>query len=202
MKVYTYFEQAPELPSFLPLVRLWQKSWKDAGHEPIILTSDVCDSRLPALLRHVDSLPTINPRGYEVNNFVRWLAMDCVGGGLHVDSDVFPNKFNKLPEFDLGYITILQKDLCPCGFWVPAEGCASLVSKVFEYYKGIKIGGQEHCCDQEFIRWLTPNVSWVKVVDFIKSYLTESDWQSGKLIHYPTSNLPLGDKATIIKNLL
>lgn len=208
MNVYTYYEQVNELEDFHTLIDFWQEKWLEAGHTPCVLSTKDCDGvTYEQVTYHISKLPTVNPPQYELNNFLRWTAMDAITnktgvGALHIDSDVFPNNFKDLPDFDRTLPTILQKDICPCGVWIPAAGCSDIIKCMYQYKKGVIMPQGEHCCDQEFFRWLVPQVKWLKVIDFIKSYKTEQDWEVGQMIHYPTANLPAGNKATTIRNLL
>jgi hypothetical protein len=207
MNIYTYYQQVAGMQDFSPLINLWKEKWTEVGFNPIVLTNADCKPKplFDLIVRHVSTLPTINPQNYTINNFTRWIAMDYVKGGLHIDSDVFPGKnIDKLSEYkwDHNRITILQKDNCPCGVWIPADGCRHLIAFMLDYNHPIKVNGQDHCCDQEFYRWVKPHVAWLDTKDVIGSYLTEENYLDYPMIHYPTANLPAGDKATIIRSLL
>lgn len=102
-KVYTYFSPAPD-PKLVEeqksILDVWQREWKKAGFEPVILTQ--YDARQePMFDRWSDAfekLPTVNPAFYEQAAWTRHIAMVAVGGGLLTDYDVIPNGFTAKDE--------------------------------------------------------------------------------------------------------
>lgn len=76
-------------------VALWSDGWRSRGWNPIVLT--MRDAKRHALFREfytqVEKLPMAGEKEAAMNRFIRWLALDTMGGGLMVDSDVLPGNF-------------------------------------------------------------------------------------------------------------
>lgn len=207
MEVYTYFKQDPELSSFASLLRLWTKLWKQAGFTPIVMSDEPVEHPLfHQVFDHVQALPTVNPRVYTTNDFIRWLAMEQIGGGLHVDADVFPSGVANVPRMAGRFqsTTVFGINRCPCAVWVPEEDARShLISKkILDYgleQAEVPPRGM-HCSDQGFFRWwqpyhelLCPNSSYPRSV-------------SAPMVHYCTKDIQRlpgtnkGDKVKVALN--
>lgn len=134
MLVYTYFHPVPAI-DFLEeckLHALWKRSWTDSEFIPVTLTHQIAESHpkfreFDALVR---SLPTINPPGYDLACWHRWLALDVSGGGLMTDYDMicrgFSAEFLQFPN----PVTILDRGGVPCAVYTSAAGAAQIVSDI------------------------------------------------------------------------
>lgn len=168
------------MPDFTPMLALWHRSWSMHGWKPIVLGMEDARAHPDFLnvLCHVDRLPTINPKQYTVNDFLRWLAMDQLeGGGLHVDSDVINYGFTpdlaceSLAKMQSGSHRIIlydfdmecedradryygPKNICPSMVGWPASDRSQSASRMIEAMKRedhiASIGGQRHSSDQLF----------------------------------------------------
>lgn len=209
LKVFTYFEQDPELGNFNSLVEFWKQEWQAVGVEPVVLTLEDAKKHksFDEVESHLKTLPSVTPRVYTEQCFRRWLAMDLVGG-LHLDSDVLPNPkkiaylktfLNDLVELPFINTNVLQKDVCPCAVWV-GPGFNEVIKGILKYDKPIEFAGKMHCTDQEFFRWFIPS-PYCSVRDICSSYLDGDFWLEFPMIHFPTNNLPQGDKFTLVKSI-
>lgn len=216
MKVYTYYKQDCQLQDFSPLVNLWVKEWIKAGFEPeVLINTPVSHPQYELVVNTIKNLPSVNPKGYTDANIIRWLAMDLVGGGLHLDSDVFPNhtKINSFKESLLNNpsfsgsllnqrLTFFQKDIVPCAVWWKPHFDFKAIVK-YAKSKPLLVNGCPHYSDQEFWRFYCLNNQHAFNVNRLcGTFKYEPNWKDYWMIHYPTNNLPSGNKADIIKSLI
>ncbi|KAJ8042201.1 hypothetical protein HOLleu_13204 [Holothuria leucospilota] len=114
--VYTYFQTPPnatktKLQLSADTIRVWKNSWSRAGWTPRVLTEE--DAK-----RHPEyemfrekflSLPTTNPKAYEMSCFMRHVAMAAVGGGWMTDYDILPLHIPACIEpLNMGRYTVYQ----------------------------------------------------------------------------------------------
>lgn len=96
--IHTYYHPVPEISTVDSgkLIDLWADAWKQRGWNPVVLgDEDARKNPLYNAARMVfEKFPTINPRGYEMSCWMRWLAMANVGGYMS-DFDLFPNDTDK-----------------------------------------------------------------------------------------------------------
>lgn len=97
--VYTYFSpvaSAPGKEEQIRLLNFWQKSWKEHGWEPVILTEADAKKhpRFEEWSAALAAKPTINPPSYERACWLRWIAMAAANANFMVDYDVLPNRFS------------------------------------------------------------------------------------------------------------
>ena len=87
-RVYTFYDPiteggyAQKSREELPLLRVWKKTWRERGWDPVVLSTRDAERhpRFEEYRRRFASLPTgTNPPQYEMACFVRWLAMTHVG---------------------------------------------------------------------------------------------------------------------------
>lgn len=114
-KVYTYLDR-PDDVTQAGMVELWRRSWDARGWEPVLL--DEGTARRHPLFDLFDatvrSYPTVNPPNYEAACFVRWLALDWVGGGLLTDYDVLNHSFPAPATFPDAPVVALDDERIPC----------------------------------------------------------------------------------------
>lgn len=88
MKVYTYYEDAGA-EGYREALEIWTLNWKEAGWTPCIIGPEAIPAaRLAAMAERFRSLPTVNDPRYELAGYDRWLAMEAMGGGVWVETDV------------------------------------------------------------------------------------------------------------------
>ena len=90
--VFTYFEPVAALNKHDQLreISVWKASWERYGWRPQILTHEYVERSRDwrDLTASVARLPSVNAPGYDVNCYLRWLALANAGGGLMTDYDV------------------------------------------------------------------------------------------------------------------
>lgn len=71
------------------ILSFWREGWTSRGWNPVVLTSRDAsgNGRYQELLARLKQIP-----GARVDQFVRWLALDNLGGGFLVDFDVLPGR--------------------------------------------------------------------------------------------------------------
>lgn len=74
---------------------LWEDGWRSRGWNPVILsTREAARSpRYKTFLAAVEKLPFIGEKLAANHRFVRWMALDVLGGGFMTDIDVLPGAF-------------------------------------------------------------------------------------------------------------
>ena len=88
MKVYTYYEDACA-EGYREALEIWTLNWKGARVDALIIGPEAIPAaRLAAMAERFRSLPTVNDPRYELAGYDRWLAMEAMGGGVWVETDV------------------------------------------------------------------------------------------------------------------
>lgn len=102
VKAYTYYE--PLGHDYVTLIGLWKKSFEDYGYDAVILgrRDAECNPRHDQWMRHVENLPTINNRAFEVSCWRRWLAFEMCDPGLFCDFDVINYGYSN-QKIDAGF---------------------------------------------------------------------------------------------------
>lgn len=93
MNVYTYYMPVTGLwshESQVDLIDLWAKSWRRHGWDPVVLTENTARKhpRYAEFKAGYQKLPSEYGPEYDLNCFLRYVAMSQIGGGLLTDYDV------------------------------------------------------------------------------------------------------------------
>ena len=74
------------------LLALWRDGWTSRGWNPVVLrmAEAMKNGRYKAYREAVEKLPFIGDRFTWLNRWLRWLALDTVGGGFYADLNVLP----------------------------------------------------------------------------------------------------------------
>ena len=197
--VYTFFEQVPELDvnENHRQIDIWKNAWRSRGWKPVVLNLD--DAR-----RHKDfekyneafkKLPTVNPKQYELNCFLRWLALDAVGGGFMTDYDMLPRSFipRDLEEFQKEpRVSILQASVdggtvVPAAVFARGPALASMIAALASYKPSKKDveGVRPHVSDQNILCSLVGS-EWMSAQGIVSEF-GEQCWESAPLVHFATS---------------
>ena len=176
MKVLTYYSPCAGLPPQGGVLERWTNSWAKAGYDPVVLDSSHAEKhpRYSELLPIFRAYPTINPAEYELACYLRWLALDVVGGGLMSDYDVM--NVSLYPS-DIGKAEILfhERRRVPC--LVQATGVGS--GRIVDHLVNLKPAAGEH--------------HWSDVLSLMRSdwlavdHCTEigdPGWEDAKTIHF------------------
>lgn len=134
-KVYCYYESVPGQGSAADLIQLWSASWKQQGWDPVVLGRRDAEKH-PKFLpfyKRAASFPTINPPGYDLSCWLRWLAFAEAGGGVMTDYDVINRA---LPANQLGGpggpVLIAEATRVPCMVLATEVGAQEIVLQMME----------------------------------------------------------------------
>jgi hypothetical protein len=154
-----------------------------------------------AFLRAVSKLPSINPPGYDLACYKRWMAMVAFGGGLMVDYDVMNYGFT--PEMATQYETdvalVFLEEKVPSAVIGTRSKFqfACNYMKVYRPLGGDVYGNQPHVSDMTILQrvWGTP---WIRHQPVVKQF-GQADWDKALLVHYSNGSTN-GDKIAAIKS--
>lgn len=137
MRVYTYFHPVPQI-DFLEeckLHALWKRSWMDSEFIPMTLTHQTAEMhpKFAEFDRKVRSFPSINPPGYDIACWHRWLALAVSGGGLMVDYDMICRAFSEEMLQFPNPVTILDRGGVPCAVYATELGAEQIVNDILTF---------------------------------------------------------------------
>ena len=176
MKVLTYYSPCAGLSPQGGVIERWANSWAKAGYDPVVLNRSHAEQhpRYSELLPIFKAYPTINPSEYELACYLRWLALEVVGGGLMSDYDVinvslFPSEISKAE------VLFHERRRVPCLVQASDAGA----KKIVEHLANTKPpAGLHHWSDM---------VSLMKSEWLAVDHCTEigdADWGTAKTIHF------------------
>lgn len=186
MKIYTYFEQDPKLRNFGEVLEQWDRRWKKAGLEPVILTEKDARShpKFSDVYLHARKLPTVNPKAYEMACWVRWLAMETAGAELAVDSDVLPTASFKKDAFEAAMAAIHETTILdPGGVPCAVRLVGSMSDKILAFNTIYEEHGRPHTSDMLFFQG-----SGFPRTDMCRE-VGSRDWTLAPITHLATSAL-------------
>jgi hypothetical protein len=184
--VHTYFRPCDDPDALVEqkkILAIWERSWREAGFEPVILTEAHARKhpRCGELRAAFESKPTISPKGYEMACWLRWLAMSEVGGGFMTDYDVLP--FGPVPgmrEVDPDHRENFPIMLCvgvPCAVVGNSIQFDHAIAS-FEMCKPVTEQGQPHLSDMHAAQKLG-----FPSLDICREY-GKPGWKEAKLVHF------------------
>lgn len=94
--VFTYFQPIVDNPiEQKSILSLWEQGWRSRGWNPVVLSlrEAVSNGRYSDVVKNIERLPTVRNKLAMRNRWLRWLAIDSVGGGLMSEYDVLPADF-------------------------------------------------------------------------------------------------------------
>lgn len=177
--VYSYFHPVVGLDPGTEsgLIRLWQSSWKASEFLPILLSHQHADAhpRAAEFKKVVSAFPSINPTGYDLSCWMRWLALARVGGGLMTDYDVvargFSPEFLALPD----EVTVLASGSVPCAVYATPAGAEQIVDDIIS---GAHKHDGKHYSD----------MLWYQTHGYAQRALVApfggKDWQTAPAVHF------------------
>lgn len=189
-RINTFYSHVPML-SFADetkLILLWMERWEAAGFEPIVLTEYHAHKHpcYAPFCEKIDSLPSVNPPAYDRACYLRWLAMNAIGGGLMADYDCIPYEKIKLPK--TGTRLLSYQNHVPSLVYGSAAGYQDVISAIMSYEVTEKDRVQKekiHVSDMYIL--LNSGVPYEKR-DTIKNY-NEPGWETAPVVHYSTSSM-------------
>lgn len=95
--VFTFYIQTPNTSKDDDARKLevWRTGWRSRGWNPVVLTQRDAtrNNKFTAMQANAERLPTTKERQAANYRFLRWLALESMGGGFMVDADVLPGQF-------------------------------------------------------------------------------------------------------------
>lgn len=75
--VYAYFDSCCVTEVARHTLDLWEKSWKDRGWNPVVLSEKDAESHpfYPRFREAIRSFPSVNGAGFDYHAFMRWMAV-------------------------------------------------------------------------------------------------------------------------------
>ena len=119
-------------------IAVWRASWAKHGWAPTVLDRTHVE-RAPnweELTALVARLPTVNPPGYDLNCYLRWLALSNVGGGLLVDYDVVNLGYTPAQFSPAAELVCFCPDRVPAMVWATATAARSAFDSCATYVVG------------------------------------------------------------------
>lgn len=94
--VFTYEHQRPNNSATSTKYQLWYEAWKSRGWNPVKLSlrDAIRSPKYAAVKEVIDKLKVGSTQPDMVERLTRWVALDSIGGGFMVDSEVLPNNFS------------------------------------------------------------------------------------------------------------
>lgn len=183
MNLYTYYEpMAGGNPSReRALLELWADDWKRAGWEPRALgeSNRLGHPLTDELLTRVSTYPTVNGRAYEDACYLRWLALDTVGGGWFCDYDVFSATPPFNPPDPKGAQTFnLDHRRRPGFVYMTREGIARVLKRIMSH-----VPSPHHNSDMTILCAADNASIWDRVESHVMDF-GEPGWEKGPLIHF------------------
>jgi len=186
MNIYTYYEDVG-FPKPEGLLKLWTESWKRQGWTPIILDREKAmqSSRFKRVLYAANVLPTVNERAYEIASYVRYCAMETIGGGFLVDYDCI--NYSLKPESLANVKKFALARLAEGGFtWMTHIGARRFCDMIIDWIGGEKpcmlLSGQPHLSDMHMAMFME--------LPFLTEYClgyNVQGWQKASIVHYNTN---------------
>lgn len=184
--VFTYFRPCVDVAALAEqrrILAIWEKNWRDAGWEPIILT-ETHARKHPEFERYrkaFEAMPTVSPKDYEMACWLRWMAMAVIGGGFMIDYDVLSNGYEgghwmlkgdgKLP------LIMSANNPVPCA----VIGTREQYQNAIDAFLTCSIGteqGKPHLSDMLAVQALK-----FPAVDICREF-GKPGWKEAKLIHF------------------
>lgn len=95
--VFTYFDpgSSSQAMHMNEVLELWKQAWASRGWNPVVLRriDAAKNPRYQAMLTAISHFPYAGDKQEQENGFMRWLALESVGGGLLVRYDEVPNAY-------------------------------------------------------------------------------------------------------------
>lgn len=185
--VFTYYEELNR-PDEGRLIDLWCESWSAHGWNPIVLSEkDIPHfQRWKSYLKHVSTLPSVNPPGYDLACYKRWIALVARGGGLMTDYDVMnygftPEKAETLKVKDA--LTFFEERVPSVVFG--DRHYFKLACEYIEAYQplaGDVEAGRPHVSDMTILQKVWKS-TWIKHSPVVVQY-SDPGWEKALLVHY------------------
>jgi len=205
MRLFTYYDHvaAHDNANELKMLLLWIEHHKKMGDwfEPVVLQEYHAQKhpRYAEFNQAVRLLPSINPAGYDVACYMRWLAVAAVGGSHNVmmDYDTFltPSVVDDLnpirgrvdrPEHQLA----VWQNTTPC----LVTGSAKAFEQAAIWFAGVNPAGRSHLSDMIVLEQVaTQEPEAFARFNYAKCY-GEQMWNTAPAVHFSNSCMTPADK--------
>lgn len=208
MTVFTYHEHLPGFND-LPVLSHWISTWTNQGWTPVVLSRSDAEE-YPAFDEYeetVSELPSVNPPGYDLACYLRWMAMQVQGGGLMTDYDVMNVSFT--PARLIGIPPCTLRMFEQCGVPSAVAGDAEAYQAACRLFTGYcpdpldLIGTRPHVSDQNILARHISSNACLNSRPFIDSQRLcvqygDNGWREAPLLHFPNAATG-GQKLVAIK---
>ena len=175
MNVFTYYSPVGGLPPQGGIIERWTESWGRLGFSPVVLNQSHAEAhpRYAEAVEVFRSFPTINPHEYELACYLRWLALEAVGGGLMADYDVMNVSLGQ-SEIDKRDIVFHERRRVPCLVQAYNAGAGEIV----KFLLSNKPHGVTHWSDMlSLMQSQWPSVDHCTEIGDV-------GWENAKTIHF------------------
>lgn len=199
-KVYTFRVVPPDADEAAldELIRLWRRSWRRNGWEPVVLTPDDLGEELESYTSAVSRLPSINHPVRENACYQRWLAVARQGGGWMCDIDLFNYGFSPgHPECEEVMRNAKPNQITCCDMHVPClvygseEAFRDTANRFTllgrfgaasgQTLRTVEMRGQPHTSDMIILEGMGSDE--YTQADLVREF-QEDGWKEAKLVHY------------------
>jgi hypothetical protein len=142
--IYTYYQ--PLLysanSSLIQILDIWGYAFYAQGFRPVILNRIHAEKRatFTELLSKFSRFPSINPAEYDLNCYLRWIALAEQGGGLLMDYDIMPMASSRSGRMrELKQCTWRDLTTYELMFPMVTHGNASEIEKWVNYMANFKL---------------------------------------------------------------
>jgi hypothetical protein len=206
MKIFTYYQDVPELTAYdeLKLIQLWRERWKALGFEPVVL-NEWHARKHPEFEDYAaafSKLPSVNPKGYDLACYFRWLAMLSSADSwfpIMCDYDVMPYaEFDGKNQFD-GETGAKMNEMILFQGPVPSlvRGHQARFLQLCNYFRDVGEGktkvefnlvnGAPHTSDMYLLeKFLEAKPEGFEVRNVVKLF-GEPGWKKSQFVHYSNS---------------
>jgi hypothetical protein len=181
--IHTYYDPVPEIDGedAQKLISLWREEWEKAGYKTVVLGREdaMAHPKSEKLIEQFKKMPSINPAGYDLACYLRWLAMSQIGGWLS-DYDVMP--LRALPSSTGKGIQFFSGNdndpVIPCLVY----GSKADYAKVTDFLASHTHDGH-HISDMIALR------GWPKTHNHEVKEYGEPGWQDGVAVHFSNHSM-------------
>lgn len=195
-RIFTYYQPTDQIDGVESrrLISLWLDRWRDHGFEPHVLNERHAQSHPYFLEYHsaVSKLPTINPEGYDLACYIRWLAvanqLRHQEVAIMADYDVIPYGF-KMPTGKVSKLIYLHNKNVPALVAGRSGHFLAMAKRLAAYVPDQRdqINGQPHTSDMYAIERMLEHEPDLVAHDVRCLLYTEPGWETSQAVHYSNS---------------
>ena len=182
-RVFTFFNAVVDNPlDEKEVMLLWDQGWRSRGWNPIVLTmrDAISHPKYKTVYENISQLPCLRNRKSMLNRWMRWLALDNVGGGLMSEYDVLPAEFTPRSIEDKSCLGELASLV-----YLKKQAASELVDYIATYQAQPEdmLNGKANVDEALVVsKWLNPSESIVQ-------YFGERTEEIPALIHFSNKSI-------------